>query len=367
MRIKQLTIDQFRLYDHLEILFHDNTNIFYGDNAQGKTTIIEAIYLLAFTKSHKTNKERELIQNSCDYSKIDALIHLKDKDIQLGIILSKAGKKAKYNQIELERLSDYIGQLNVVMFAPEDLDLIKGNPQNRRKFLDFEIGQISKEYLFNLQNYKRVLKQRNDLLKTLQKESKPDLLLLDILTDQLIGYLTPLVDTRKEFVSQIERHSRRIYQKIAKTKQMFKIEYLPSIEKDYKKEFIQKYQYDIVTGTTNIGVHRDDLEFYLDDFMVKNYGSQGELRSAVLATKLALIDFIYEHRRDYPILLLDDVFSELDIPRQNNLLNYIKGKTQTFITTTDLSDIHVENMEQYKLFNVKNGHIEESDEYGKDI
>ena len=199
MNIKNLKLKNFRNYSTLETTFNINTNIFVGDNAQGKTSVLESIYILGLTKSHKVNKDRDTIKIHSEFAKINAVINLDRKDIELDIILSKLGKKAKYNGIELDKLSEYIGLLNVVMFAPEDLDLVKGNPQTRRKFLDLEIGQISKEYLYNLQNYKKILKQRNDLLKTMQKQKESDMLLLDIITDQLIDYLIKIVDYTLNF------------------------------------------------------------------------------------------------------------------------------------------------------------------------
>jgi len=365
MIVESLKLTNFRLYESLDIKLNPKTNILYGKNAQGKTTVIEALNVIGLTKSHKTNKDKDLIKNGAEYAKINALINLKEKDIQLDIILSKVGKKAKYNQIELERLSDYIGLLNVVMFAPEDLELIKGNPQTRRKFLDLEIGQISKEYLYNLQNYKKVLKQRNDLLKSLQSKQEKDLMLLDIITDQLIEYLKIIVEMRKEFIGEIQSLASTIYKDISNSNQKLKIEYIPSVEKNYKEEFSNKYQYDIITSTSNIGAHRDDIEFYLDDFLIKTHGSQGEVRSAVLSTKLALVEFIYKYKKEYPILLLDDVLSELDMSRQNNLIKYINNKTQTIITTTDLKDVNLEKIENYSVYLVQEGIIKESDNNGK--
>ena len=363
MKIQTLNVTNFRIYDQANITLCPNTNIFFGNNAQGKTSIIESINVLGLTKSHKTNKDRDMIKTNEEYAKINALINLNEKDIHLDIILSKVGKKAKYNTIELERLSDYIGLLNVVMFAPEDLDLIKGNPQTRRKFLDLEIGQISKEYLYNIQNYKRILKQRNDLLKNM-KQNDQDLMLLDIITEQLIDYLEKIVLKRKSFIQQINEIAKRIYKDLSNIEQSFRMEYIPSVDKNYKAEFEKKQQYDIITGTTNLGVHRDDIEFYIDDHFIKTHSSQGELRSAVLSTKLALVEFIYKRKGEYPVLLLDDVLSELDVNRQNNLIQYINNKTQTFITTTDLSEINFEKIDNYSIFHIEKGTIKESEQYG---
>ena len=364
MFLKSLNIANFRNYESQKLKFNKHSNIFIGNNAQGKTSILEAIYVLAFTKSHRVYKDVSFINNSAEYAKINSLINLNDKDIELDIVVSKLGKKAKYNQIELEKLSEYLGILNVVIFAPEDLDLIKGNPKTRRKFLDLEIGQISKEYIFNLQNYRKVLKQRNDLLKSMQKKQTKDYMLLDVITDQLVGYQEYLLQKRREFVKQIEEFALNHYKQLAATNDKLSIEYIPSIEKEIKEEYIAKYQYDIITGTTNQGIHRDELEFYINDFPIKSHGSQGEQRTAVLAIKLALIDFIYSYKKEYPVLLLDDVLSELDKIRQNNLLEYVSKDIQTFITTTDLNEIDLKKIDNYNIFRIENGKIEESDNNG---
>lgn len=365
MYIKNLSIINFRNYESEDISFNKHTNIFIGNNAQGKTSILEAIFVLAFTKSHRVYKDINLINNNAEYAKIHSLINLNDKNIELDIIVSKVGKKAKYNHIELERLSEYLGLLNVVIFAPEDLDLIKGNPKTRRKFIDLEIGQISKEYLYNLQNYKKILKQRNDLLKSMQKKPSNDLLLLDVITDQLVDYQNYLVSKRKEFLHQIEVLAQKHYKKLSSTNDVMTIEYIPSLEKNIKEEYISKYQYDIITGTTNQGIHRDDIEFYINNYPVLSHGSQGEQRTTVLAIKLALIDFIYSYKKEYPVLLLDDVLSELDKIRQNNLLEYVSKDIQTFITATDLTEIDLSKITNYQIFNIEDGNIKESDTNGQ--
>ena len=361
MYIKKLKLTNFRNYEKLEAKFSNHTNIFIGKNAQGKTSILESLHILGLTKSHKVNKDRDVIKTTTEYAKINSLINLNDKDIELDIIISKIGKKAKYNHIELEKLSEYIGILNVVIFAPEDLDLIKGNPQIRRRFLDLEIGQISKQYLYSLLNYKKVLKQRNDLLKAMQLNKDKDMMLLDIITDQLIGYLEEIVEQRKQFITKINDYTNIIYKHLSNSEDNMLIKYIPSVEKNYKKEFISKYKYDIITGTTSLGAHRDDVEFYLNNQVIKTYSSQGEMRSSVLSVKLALIDFIYDYKDDYPILLLDDVLSELDEDRQNNLIDYIQNKTQNFITSTEINGINIKKIKIYKIFKIDNGQIKESD------
>ena len=242
--------------------------------------------------------------------------------------------------------------------------MAKGNPKTRRKFLDLEIGQISKQYLFNLQNYRKVLKQRNDLLKSMQKQQKQDLMLLDVITDQLVDYQIQLVTQRKDFLTKIEALAQKHYMKLSSTKDLLGIQYIPSLENNIKEEYIAKYQYDIITGTTNLGIHRDEIEFFINNHSIKTQGSQGEHRTTVLAIKLALIDFIYSFRNEYPVLLLDDVLSELDKIRQNNLLEYVSKNIQTFITTTDLNEIDLEKMNNYQIFHIESGTIKESDNNG---
>jgi len=359
MIVKNLNLNNFRLYETFKISFNDHINIIKGNNGQGKTTILESLYFLGLTKSHKTNNDKDVIKNNTQYAKINSLINFKEKDSQLSVVVSKTGKKAKYNQIELSKLSEYIGILNVVMFAPEDIELIKGNPQLRRRFLDLEIGQISKKYLFNLQNYRKILKERNNLLKSMQQKQVKDYILLDIITDQLLGYLDEIVKTRKDFLEKISDIAVLKYQEISKSSDELLIQYVPSIDKNYKTEFSSKYQYDIVTGSTSYGVHKDDVEFYLNSKSAKAHCSQGEIRTIVLSIKLALIDFIKNVKGDYPILLLDDVLSELDEKRQNQLLKNLNINTQVFITTTNIKEINFNKMENYKIFEINNGQIKE--------
>jgi DNA replication and repair protein RecF len=361
MKIESIEITQFRNYNHLQIQFPKKITIFIGDNAQGKTSILEAIYVLALTKSHRVQKDSNMIQNNTDYAKIQALINLKEKDIELDIVISKAGKKAKYNQIELDKLSDYLGYLNVVMFAPEDLELIKGNPKTRRQFLDLEIGQISKEYLYNLQNYRKIMKQRNDLLKTMQRQDKKDYMLLDVITDQLVAYQVRIQNQRSIFIEKINTYAQKHYKILSSSNDVLKLEYKPSLQHNFKEEYSSKYQYDIITGTTNLGVHRDEIEFSLNNYPIKAQGSQGEQRTAVLAVKLALIDFIYSYKKEYPVLLLDDVLSELDYTRQNNLLHYIENGIQVFITSTSMQEIDLSRMKEYQVYKINQGIMKESD------
>ncbi|MEC9484673.1 MAG: DNA replication/repair protein RecF [Candidatus Izemoplasma sp.] len=359
MKVKELALKNFRNYNTFKQPFNSNKIIFVGDNAQGKTSILEALNMLAFTKSHKTNKDQDVIQIGDEYAKIKGLIDFKDKEVSLSVIISKTGKKAKYNGIEVERLSEYIGSLNVVFFAPEDLDLIKGNPKIRRRFLNIELGQQSKAYMYNLKKYQTLLKERNNLLKTLQEKQTNDYLLLEVITEQLIDYLKLLVNQRRDFIKTINEYANKYYRVLAESNDQLSIEYAPSIEDNYEKVYRSKYKYDIITGTTNLGAHRDDLKFLINQHEAKTHASQGELRTYVLSIKLALIDSIYQTTKRYPVLLLDDVLSELDKKRQNKLFHVVQENIQTFITTTDLKHISKEALGKTEIYTIKEGTIKE--------
>ena len=359
MKLKQLELNNFRNYKSFKQPFNANKIIFVGDNAQGKTSILEAMNMLAFTKSHKTNKDQDVIQIGHEYTKIKGLVDFNDKEVLLSVIVSKTGKKAKYNGIEMERLSEYIGSLNVVFFAPEDLDLIKGNPKTRRRFLNIELGQQSQEYMYALKQYQTLLKERNNLLKTLQEQKTKDYLLLDVITEQLIDYLKILVDNRTQFIKSIEEYANNYYQVLADSEDVLNINYTPSISQNYEKAYQSKYKYDTITGTTTLGAHRDDIEFLINQNDAKTHASQGEQRTIVLAIKLALIDSIYHTTKRYPILLLDDVLSELDSKRQNKLFSVIKDNIQTFITTTDLKHITEQALTNTEIFTIQEGTIKE--------
>ncbi|MFH5881425.1 DNA replication/repair protein RecF [Liberiplasma polymorphum] len=356
MIIKQLELSSFRIYNTLNLEFHPNLNIIIGDNAQGKTSILEAIHLLGLTKSHKLSKDEDIIQKGAEYAKISALCDFKDKKTQLNMVLSKGGKKVKYNRIEMTKLSDYIGLLNVVMFSPEDLDLIKGAPLERRRFLDLEIGQLSKNYINDLTHYRRLLKERNDVLKGISLK-KFDHITLEVITDQLIHYAEKIVTKRKTFIESLNNHLTETIPLISEEDPVVKIVYEPSIEKDFKKALEKKEPIDILTGSTSLGPHRDDYGFYYDDDVVKNFASQGQIRTIVLALKLAVTEMIFAKRGHYPIVLLDDVFSELDYKRQESIIYKLNKNAQIFITTTDLNQINKKYIKESTVFEIHAGKI----------
>ncbi|ADC49652.1 recombination protein F [Alkalihalophilus pseudofirmus OF4] len=367
MFIKSLLIRQFRNYERVELEFDERMNVFIGENAQGKTNTIEAIYVLALAKSHRTSKDKELIRWNDEFAKVQGQVQRQSGPIELDLVISTKGKKVKLNGLEQRKLSEYVGAVNVVMFAPEDLNLVKGSPQLRRRFIDMELGQISPVYLHHLGLYQKVLQQRNFLLKDLQigKGSKD---MLDILTDQLIELAVQITKRRFVFLGQLQKWAEEIHRDISRAKETLKIIYKPSCDvleemdmPKMKEVFIETYenkkQREIARGVTLFGPHRDDLGFLVNEHDVQTYGSQGQQRTTALSVKLAEIELIHAEVGEYPILLLDDVLSELDDYRQTHLLHTIGQRVQTFVTTTSITGVHHEALDGASIFKVEQGTI----------
>ncbi|WP_047981903.1 DNA replication/repair protein RecF [Ornithinibacillus contaminans] len=368
MHIEELRLQHYRNYPNLEIKFDDKVNVIIGENAQGKTNLMEAIYLLAFTKSHRTSKEKELIRWDQEYAKIEGRVKKRNHSIPLEIVLSSKGKKAKLNHLEQRKLSDYIGNLNVVMFAPEDLTIVKGPPQIRRRFIDMELGQIQPRYIYHLGQYQKVLKQRNHLLKQMQKNRSMNRVMLGVLTEQLIEHASTILERRFAFLELLRKWAKPIHYGISRELEELEIVYSPTIEvlenaskekieSNYQAKFREMEDKEIERGTTLVGPHRDDILFLVNGKDVQTFGSQGQQRTTALSIKLAEIDLIFNEVGEYPILLLDDVLSELDDYRQSHLLNTIQGKVQTFVSTTSVDGIHHETLEKAEIFRVQNGAI----------
>ncbi len=367
LHLKELLLKNYRNYETEELSFQDNVNVFIGENAQGKTNVMEAIYVLGFAKSHRTPRDKELIRWDCEYGKIEGRVQKRNGPLSLQIVISQKGKKAKYNHIEQRRLTDYIGALNIVMFAPEDLNLVKGSPQVRRRFIDMEIGQISPVYLHHLSQYQKILQQRNHLLRDLQRRRKQEQeIMLDILTEQLIEHAFKIFHKRHEFLQLLQEWAEPIHSGITRNHETLEIQYKSSVQvsdsldmtkiiEEYQLKFDKIKEKEMERGTTLAGPHRDDLALYVNGKDVQTYGSQGQQRTTALSLKLAEIELIKSEVGEYPLLLLDDVLSELDDSRQSHLLNTIQGKVQTFVTTTSVDGIEHETLKNASLFNVENG------------
>jgi DNA replication and repair protein RecF len=368
MHIEQLSLNNYRNYEELNISFENKVNVILGENAQGKTNVMESIYVLAMAKSHRTSNDKELIRWDADYAKIEGRIQKKYGPLPMQLIISKKGKKAKCNHIEQQKLSQYVGNMNVVMFAPEDLNLVKGSPQVRRRFIDMEIGQVSPIYLHDISQYQKILHQRNHYLKMLQIKKQTDQTVLEILTEQFIQMAVKIVKKRFEFLHLLENWALPIHKGISRGLETLKIEYKPSVDVldtqelskmvlSFEEKFNKVKAKEIERGTTMFGPHRDDLQFIVNDRDVQTFGSQGQQRTTALSVKLAEIELIYSEMKEYPILLLDDVLSELDDYRQSHLLNTIQGKVQTFVTTTSVDGIDHQTLKEASTFEVTSGMI----------
>lgn len=376
MNLKTITLTNFRNYEQGTLQFSPHVNIFIGNNAQGKTNLLESIYFLALARSHRTSKDTELIRFGAQFAKVSGIVESRSQEIQLDLILSEQGKQVKSNHIERKKLSDYIGIMNVIMFAPEDLELVKGSPAVRRNFIDRELGQMDKIYLFHLTQYQRILKIRNEYLKQLRRKKVKDLLYLEILTEQLAAEGAEVLARRLNFTERLEVWAQQILSEISLQKEQLTITYQSSLTntekmftetepeqltKELYEAFITAYkkaqEKEIDQGITTIGPHRDDLTFFINGQDVQKFGSQGQQRSTSLSVKLAEIELMKEQTGEYPILLLDDVLSELDDQRQTHLLYSIQKKVQTFLTTTSIEGVRTELLTQPKLFEIHQGEI----------
>lgn len=357
MIIKSIELKNFRNYDNLEISFDDATNILYGDNAQGKTNILESAYVSATTKSHKGSHDKEMIRFNEEEAHIRTIVQKKERDFQIDIHLKKnRAKGIAVNQVPIKKASDLFGILNIVFFSPEDLNIIKNGPAERRRFLDLELCQLDKIYLDDLTKYNKILKQRNTLLKDLyfHPELKDTLPVWDT---QLVEYGKKIIRRRKSFIEELNDIVYSIHRNISGQREELVLNYDPSVEAIFfEDELFHSMQKDQKLCQTSVGPHRDDISFLLNEIDIRKYGSQGQQRSAALSLKLSEIELVKRSINDTPVLLLDDVLSELDSNRQNYLLNSIHD-IQTIITCTGLDEFVKNNFQIHKTFQVTDGHV----------
>ncbi len=367
MYLKKLYLLHFRNYDNLLLTLHNGINIIYGENAQGKTNLLESIYVLAMTKSHRSFIDNNLIQNGSSYSQIKGQLHQDDIDNTYEVIIENKKKSIKINDNTIKSVSDYISNINIIIFYPDDLDLIKSSPLIRRRFINSELGQLDGKYLNILSDYNKILKMRNDYIKLINQGESYDENYFNIITDYYIDKSIKLYQERYNFINLLNEQVEKIFKNISGLSN-FHILYKNSFDFDsyddadkmriqMKNKIKNSYATEIRLKSTLFGPHKDDLEFYIDTKEVKNYGSQGQQRMAVLAIKLSEIEIFKNKTGNYPILLLDDVFSELDYMKKNNLLNYIRDNVQTIITTTELDNISPEIKRHAKLIEINSGKI----------
>lgn len=357
MKINSLDLKNFRNYDMLNIRFDEETNIIYGDNAQGKTNILEAVYVSATTKSHRGSRDREMISFNEEESHIKAMVQKRETSYRIDIHLKKNKPKGiAINGVSIRKASELFGIINIVFFSPEDLNIIKDGPAARRRFIDMELSQIDKLYLSDISNYNRVLIQRNKLLKDMYfREDIKDT--LDVWDIQLNNFGSRIMDRRKMFIKDLNEIIHGIHYNLSGGKENLVIQYEPNVNSsDFERQIFLSRERDFKTKMTNIGPHKDDICFKINGNDVRKYGSQGQQRTAALSLKLSEIELVKRIIHDNPILLLDDVLSELDSKRQNYLLNSIKD-IQTIITCTGLDEFINNRVKVNKIYKVIDGTV----------
>ena len=362
MIIKSIELQNFRNYEDLNISFDEGTNIFYGDNAQGKTNILEAAYLSGTTKSHKCSKDKEMIRFGEQEAHIRTVVVKKDKEYQIDMHLkNKRSKGIAINKVPIKKASELFGILNMVFFSPEDLNIIKNGPAERRRFLDSELCQLDKIYLSDLTTYNKILNQRNKLLKDMVY--RPDLKdTLPVWDMQLVETGRKIIRRRKQFVDELNEIVHDIHYRISGEKEDLLLQYEPSIEDIFFEDELSRVkERDMRQCMTSVGPHRDDLLFSIGEVDIRKFGSQGQQRTSALSLKLSEIELVKRSIHDTPVLLLDDVLSELDSNRQNYLLNSIHD-TQTLITCTGLDEFVKNRFQINKIFKVVQGTVEERKE-----
>lgn len=354
MYINKIDIKNFRNYEKQEVELNPHINIFYGDNAQGKTNILEAIFISGFGKSFRTSKEKEMIKLGEDFLETTVFFQKSDRDGKIRIVISNK-KQIEVNGVKIKKLSELIGKINLVIFTPDDIQILKSGPEKRRRFLDMMIGQLRPKYVYILNLYLKTLEQRNNYLKQIKEENKPESM-LEIWDEKLAEYAEIICKYRTEFIEKLNNKIKEIHSEVTSNSEEIRIEYLTecSNREVYLQILKQRRKLDIIKGYTTKGIHRDDFKCIINDKEIEIYGSQGQHRTAILSLKLAELYVIYDEIGEYPILLLDDFMSELDEKRRKSFLSYIKD-TQVIITCTDKMEL--DNLNEYKLFNVKSGKI----------
>ena len=353
MYIKEIMLQNFRNYKNEKIELNENTNIIFGDNAQGKTNILEAIFMLGLGKSFRTNKEKELIKENEKNSKIEIKFVKNNREEKIKLEITDK-KRFFINDIPVKKISEIVGKINIVLFSPEDIEILRNEPIKRRKFLNIMISQLRPIYIHLMSEYNKSLEQRNNYLKQIKYENKSKNN-LEIWDEQLIKLGIKIYEYRKEFIEKINKKIKEIHSKITDNKENIEIKYKTNIsEENYLKKLKENIELDIQKGYTSIGIHRDDFEIIINGKNVAIYGSQGQQRSSIISLKLAEAEVIYDEIEEYPVILLDDFMSELDKKRIHGFIKNIKNN-QVIITCTE--KIRLDTM-VYNLYKVENATVE---------
>lgn len=357
MYVESLALRNFRNYEALDIIFSDKINILYGDNAQGKTNILESIYLSATTRSHKRAKEKDIIRFGEEESHIRLNIKKRDVGHRIDVHLKKIGNKGiAIDGIPIKKSTELFGLINIIIFSPEDLSVVKSSPGERRRFMDMEICQLSRIYYSNLSKYNKILDQRNNTLKQIAYRNGVEDV-LDVWDDQLVDVGSSIIKERQNFINMLNEVIKEIHKNLTSEGEEIELKYEPNVESDNFADVLkEKRNIDIKNTTTMSGPHRDDFGIFINNVDVRKYGSQGQQRTAALSLKLAEIELVKKIINDNPILLLDDVMSELDSKRREALLNSIKD-IQTIITCTGYDNFIKQRINVDKIYKISNGKI----------
>lgn len=373
MIIKNIKLKNFRNYENLDFVLNNRLNIIIGNNAQGKTNILESIYFLSLTKSFFAVNDKVVIKKNCLYARIDGVITSNNGCNNLSILINNYGKYLKIGNKEIKKSSDYLGYLKVILFSPDNIRLLKEGPSIRRRFLNIEISQLSKRYILILNQFNDLLKQRNEYLKNI-RNSLMDKDYMLILNQKFAELAYQIYNFRNDFIVEINKRIKDIYKSIINIDNI-EIKYITDVKLNDKEIMINEiidrldknYDKEILYGNTLIGPQRDDFSILLNGNDISSYGSQGQMRIAILSVKLSEIDIIFNKFGEYPVILLDDIFSELDVDKRNKLIKYLNCDRQVIITTTDIENINEELVNNAKLFKIDNGKVIETREGMRDI
>ena len=366
MKIAHIKLTNFRSYDDLELDFSPNINIIVGNNGQGKTNILESIYVLSLTKSNRAGFDSDMIKFEKDSLSIEGKINDNDIIKKLKVDINPNKKRVYINNKEIHKIKDYISNFCVISFVPNDLDIIKGSPSVRRNLLNIDISQMFNNYIVYLNEYNKIIKIRNDYLKKLYINNNSDFRYLDVINEKMIEKAEKIYEYRFKFIEEINNNIDDIYKKITGldgltikyentlglasfNKEEFKDIYLKKLKKHLNQEMMQ--------GMTLVGPHRDDFTFYLNNIDMKIYSSQGQQRMAIIAFKISELNYYKKIIGSYPVLLLDDIFSEIDIKKRNKIISFLKKDIQTIITTTDINDISPKILDNAVIYNISNNKI----------
>jgi len=366
MRIEHLKLTNFRNYFSQELDFNERVNIIIGDNGKGKTNILEGIYFLSLTKSNRYGVEDNLIKFDEEIAKIEGLIRVGDLLNKQEIVITKRKKQIYINNKEMRKIRDYISNFCVISFTPDDLEIVKGSPNTRRNMINIDISQLHNKYISYLNEFNQIIKIRNEYLKKMNLDGNSDIRFLDVVNQKMIDNGVKIYQYRYDFFKKINNLLPKIFKKLSGLDNL-QIKYETNVEledfneenlrKNYEAKLKKNFKVELMQGVTLIGPHRDDFSFDLSGLDMKNFASQGQQRLAVIALKIAEIYLFKEEKGEYPVLLLDDIFSEIDIKKRNKIINFLLKDIQSIITTTDINDIDEKLLENATIYVVNNNKV----------